>query len=151
MDAGLMLPVEQALERLLALSNPLPAVTASLDTVAGCYLAHDVMAKRTQPDDSLSESAAGRPFPGTLSAGEAVRIFTGAYVPEGADCILIQENAQQSGAILTLIGDAPDRSGRYVRAAGSDFRAGDKILSAALYLTLVRSLWLRWLDMVHWK
>lgn len=149
-----MLPVEQALERLLALSNPLPAITASLDTVAGCYLAHDVMAKRTQPAASLSamdgyaisfddipgpwrvvgESAAGRPFPGTISAGEAVRIFTGAYVPEGADCILIQENAQQSGAILTLIGDAPDRSGRYVRAAGSDFRAGDKLLSAGAVL-----------------
>lgn len=149
-----MLPVEQAVERLLALCNPLPSVTASLDTVAGCYLAHDVLAKRTQPAVSLSamdgyaisyddipgpwrvvgESAAGRPFQSTISAGEAVRIFTGAHVPEGADCILIQENAQPSGEALTLAGDAPDRRGQYVRVAGSDFQAGDKLLSAGTAL-----------------
>ena len=81
----------------------------------------------------LGESAAGRSFGGSIAAGEAVRIFTGAPIPEGADTILIQENADGVGsAAITVREGAP--KGKFIRKAGLDFSEGDQLLAAGTRL-----------------
>src|SRR5690606_8610851 len=67
--------------------------------------------------------AAGQRFEGTVGPGDAIRIFTGTPVPDGADAIVIQEDADLDGAVLTVRESAA--AGRYVRRAGLDFSAGD--------------------------
>ena len=83
------------------------------------------------------ESAAGHPWTGRLGSGEAVRIFTGAVVPDGADAIILQEDviasAEQDGASITLT-KAPI-TGRFIRTAGLDVKAGTQILSAGTPLS----------------
>ena len=77
---------------------------------------------------------AGHAFDGSVGAGEAVRIFTGAPVPEGADTIVIQENTEQSDEVVRVIdGTAP--VGRYIRPAGLDFATGDVLLPSGKVLT----------------
>jgi molybdopterin molybdotransferase len=63
-----------------------------------------------------------------LGPGEAMRIFTGAPLPPGADCVLLQEDAAADGDRLALSGDAPDRIGRHVRPRASDFASGAALL-----------------------
>src|SRR5690606_29919657 len=77
-------------------------------------------------------SRAGARFAGALGSGEAVRIFTGAPVPEGADAILIQENAKREAETIEVV--TPVAPGRYVRPAGLDFHAGDTLLAAGRIL-----------------
>ena len=83
------------------------------------------------------ESAAGHPWTGRLGSGEAVRIFTGAVVPDGADTIILQEDvtasAEQDGASITLT-EAPI-TGRFIRTAGHDVKAGTQILPAGTPLS----------------
>lgn len=119
--------------------------SVALDAALGRVLAEDVIATRDQPPFANSamdgyalraadtpatvrvvgESAAGRGFKGALRAGEAVRIFTGAPMPEGADSVLIQEEARRDGDALT----APRVAhGDNVRTRGLDFRAGAVLL-----------------------
>ncbi len=69
----------------------------------------------------IGESAAGRPFGGSVERGQATRIFTGAALPQGADTVLIQEEAARDGAALTLAGEGPGHRGRNVRRRGLDF------------------------------
>ncbi len=153
-----MIGVDEAQGRLLALANPLPVITLPLADAVGHYLADDVIAQRTQPAADLSamdgyairfadlpgpwrvigESAAGAPFPHGLGSCEAVRIFTGAHVPTGADCILIQEEAQRQGDVLDLTGECPPCVGAHVRRAGGDFRAGDCLIDHGSLLTAGR-------------
>jgi molybdopterin molybdotransferase len=73
------------------------------------------------------ESAAGRGFAGVLGAGEAVRIFTGAAVPQGADAVAIQEEARREGERVHLSRVAP---GDNIRPRGGDFKAGERLLHA---------------------
>jgi molybdopterin molybdotransferase len=149
-----MIGVEEAQARLLALASSLPAIDVPVAQAVGHYLAEDVVAKRTQPAADLSamdgyairfadmpgpwrvigESAAGRPFDGQLGGDEAVRIFTGAHVPGGADCILIQEEAGRDGDTLTLTGEGPRASGAHIRRKGSDFSQGERLLEAGTRL-----------------
>ncbi len=76
----------------------------------------------------VGESAAGRRYPGRVRPGEAVRIFTGAPVPEGADSILIQENADETdGSVMPRETLAPNR---HIRPAGLDFAAGQRFFTA---------------------
>jgi molybdopterin molybdotransferase len=83
------------------------------------------------------ESAAGHPWTGRLGSGEAVRIFTGAVVPDGADAIILQEDviasAEQDGASITLT-EVPI-TGRFIRPAGLDVKAGTQILPAGTPLS----------------
>ena len=85
----------------------------------------------------IGESAAGHPWAGRLGSGEAVRIFTGAVVPDGADTIILQEDvtasAEQDGASITLT-EAPI-TGRFIRPAGLDVKAGTQILPAGTPLS----------------
>jgi molybdopterin molybdotransferase len=81
-----------------------------------------------QPLRQIGESAAGRGFSGSIGPGETVRIFTGAPLPEGADAILIQEDAEAEGDVIRP--REAVRSGTYVRPAGLDFREGDAGMAA---------------------
>lgn len=150
-----MISVAQAQARLLALASPLPPISVLVAHAARQYLAEDVIAKRTQPAADLSamdgyairfadlpgpwrvigESAAGRPVAEHIGAGEAVRIFTGAHVPAGADSILIQEEATKDGDVLTLSGEGPPKTGAHVRSMGGDFSGGERLLEAGTLLS----------------
>lgn len=83
----------------------------------------------------VGESAAGRPFTGTLAAGQAVRIATGACVPMGADMVVAQEDTRVDARALTVALDririAP---GRFVRPRGADVRPGDRLVAAGTRL-----------------
>src|SRR6185436_10043041 len=81
----------------------------------------------------IGTAPAGRRFEGVVGPGQAVRIFTGAPVPEGADTIVIQENARLAGDIVTIETAAPAH--RHMRAAGFDFRRGAVVLPAASVLS----------------
>ncbi|MDP9056510.1 MAG: molybdopterin molybdotransferase MoeA [Pseudomonadota bacterium] len=145
--AGLM-PLEQAQARLLALAAPLPVEDLPIEETQGRYLTMPLWARRTQPADDLSamdgyavagsgtdgpwrvigESAAGHPFAGTLTPGEAVRISTGALLPQGADMVVIQENCARDGDRLTLAHHASAAPGRHIRRKGMDFAEGQELL-----------------------
>ncbi|SHH78444.1 gephyrin-like molybdotransferase Glp [Marivita hallyeonensis] len=140
-----MISVAEALEQLFALASPLEVETVPLLQANGRVLARDVAATRNQPpfDGSamdgyavteaapglrlrvIGESAAGHGFYQTVKNGEAVRIFTGAPVPDGATRVVIQEDVTRDGDWITL-GDALDAS-THIRPAGGDFRVGDKV------------------------
>jgi molybdopterin molybdotransferase len=80
------------------------------------------------------EAAAGAGFTGTLGEGEAVRIFTGAPVPAGADTIVIQEDTTRSGDTVTVsAGTRPDPE--HIRPRGGDFREGQALIPAGRRLT----------------
>ncbi|HUF55738.1 MAG TPA: gephyrin-like molybdotransferase Glp [Thermohalobaculum sp.] len=141
------LSVEEALARVLALVTPMGVEEVPLAEAAGRVLAEDVVAARAQPPFASSamdgyavraaeavagarmrlagEAAAGRGAGIPLPPGAAIRIFTGAPVPEGADAILIQENARREGDTV-VVADAPE-AGVFVRPAGGDFAAGFRI------------------------
>ncbi len=136
-----LLPLAEAQQRLLALPNPTPIVELPLASCIGHYLAHPLNAARRQPAADMSamdgyairwadrpgpwavvgESAAGRPFHAALRPGEAARISTGAIAPQGADTILVQEDAERAGDTLHLAADGPSRQGAHIRPAGHDF------------------------------
>jgi molybdopterin molybdotransferase len=141
-----LLPVADAQARLFALARHLPVEIVPIAQAAGRWLAQDVLALRDQPWADLSamdgyavraaeypgpwqvigESAAGSADLPPLPPGEAMRIFTGAPLPPGADAILIQENATRDGDSLTASAD-PLPAGRHIRSAASDF-ARDSLL-----------------------
>lgn len=144
-----MISVEEALARVLSLSPALPSESVPLRNAAGRVLARPVAARLTQPPFPASamdgyairdadhvngasltvigEAGAGHAFAGVLAPGQAVRIFTGAPVPEGADRVVLQEDVTRVGDSITLTGSL--ESGTNIRPAGQDFREGD-ILSA---------------------
>ncbi|MSU89917.1 molybdopterin molybdenumtransferase MoeA [Rhodobacteraceae bacterium 2CG4] len=140
-----MIPVAEARARILAPLSPLPTETVPLARALGRVLAEPVAARRTQPPFDASamdgyavrraeagpgavlrvigESAAGARFDGVLGAGQAVRIFTGAPLPAGADDVLIQEDADRNGDRITVRAGRDEK--RHIRPAGDDFAAGD--------------------------
>lgn len=149
-----MISVGEAQARLLALVTPLPPVERDLMQAVRHYVRAPLIAMRTQPAADLSamdgyaiavqdfpgpwrvigESAAGHPFAGDLQRREAVRIFTGAYVPQNADSVLIQENAVRDGDLLHATIDRPLMCGANIRRLGGDFHAGDAVLPKGTYL-----------------
>ena len=140
-----MIPVAQALDALFALTRTLETEEVPLRLAAGRTLAREVMARRTQPPFPASamdgyalsdaapgarfrligESAAGHRFGGSVGPGEAVRIFTGAPVPDGCDRVVIQEDVDRDGDRITLR-DRLD-PGPYIRPAGTDFAEGETL------------------------
>ncbi|KQN94156.1 molybdenum cofactor biosynthesis protein MoeA [Sphingomonas sp. Leaf231] len=153
-----LLPVAEAQARVLALGQPVDSVEVPLDQALGRWATAPVIARRTQPSCDLSamdgyalrfadlpgpfqvvgESAAGAPFTGSVGPGESVRIFTGAAMPDGADTVLVQEEAARDGAILTLAGEGPAHLGRNVRRRGLDFSAGETLVERGQRLTAAR-------------
>lgn len=154
-DAAL-LSVDDALARILTNVSPLgESETIPLTQARGRTLAKDLAARRTQPPVAMSamdgyalraqdltdsnarvklvgESAAGHAYDAALLPGETVRIFTGAPVPQGADTILLQEDASVEGALIGA--SAPPPAGRHIRAAGLDFTEGVTALRAGARL-----------------
>jgi molybdopterin molybdotransferase len=143
-----MISVEEARTRLLALAaRPVPTETVPLRHAAGRVLARDGVARLTQPPFPASAmdgyavrdadhapgqrltvigtSAAGHAFAGRVGPGQAVRIFTGAPVPDGASRVVLQEDVTAEGPAITL-GDRLEAA-PHVRAAGQDFAAGDRV------------------------
>ena len=141
------LELEQAQARLLTLAEPLGIERLPVSEALGRCLAEPLLARRTQPPADLSamdgyalrhadlpgpwrvigESACGHPFGETVAQGEAVRIATGALMPEGTDTVLLQEQCRRDGDRLELA-EAPS-SARHIRAAGMDFAAGQELLA----------------------
>jgi molybdopterin molybdotransferase len=141
-----LLSVDDARARMLAEIRPSAAESVTLAQSIGRVLAEDVAAMRDQPPFTASamdgwavrhadtpgslkimgESAAGHGFAGALGAGEAVRIFTGAAVPAGADAIVIQENATREGDLVTV---PAVPKGEHLRPLGGDFQAGASLLT----------------------
>lgn len=142
-----MITVAQALEHLFTLTTPMETEDIPLRAAASRVLARDVSAQRTQPPFAASsmdgyalrraevepdamfkvvgEAAAGHRYIGMLNAGQAVRIFTGAPVPEGADFVVIQEDVTRRGDLITLghrIGDKDN-----IRPVGGDFTTGQTV------------------------
>ncbi|MGX1496836.1 molybdopterin molybdotransferase [Labrenzia sp. MBR-25] len=150
-----LMPVSEALAKLLCAVEPLETEFVPLENANGRYLSEPLVSTRTQPpfaasamdgyairhDDLtadgttltiIGEAPAGHGYSGTVGAGETVRIFTGAPVPAGADTILIQEDAARDGAQITVL-ENPAK-GAYVRPAGLDFEEGDVLLKPPLKL-----------------
>ncbi len=75
----------------------------------------------------VGESLAGHPYAGTLSAGECIRITTGAPVPDGADTVIIQENCERDGKAVTLM--ASVETGANIRQPGHDVHKGETVCS----------------------
>ena len=151
-----LLSVAEALERVLAQAEPLPAGEVPLGDADGMVLAYDLKARRTQPPADVSamdgyavraadvadapvrlkvigEVAAGRPFAAVVGPREAARIFTGGVVPQGADAVIVQEVTQRQGDWVEV--QKPTGKGRNVRAEGLDFRAGEVLLAEGHRLT----------------
>ena len=80
----------------------------------------------------VGESAAGRPFEGTVEPGTAARILTGGVLPEGADCVVMVEDVRFDGEMVTV--PSPLRAGTNFHKVGDDLRAGDRVLSAGTQL-----------------
>ena len=142
-----MIPVAEALAACLDLVDPLDVEETPLAQAAGRVLARPVAATRDQPpfassamdgyavteDDVIpgrslrviGEAAAGHVWRGAISRGEALRIFTGAPVPDGAARVIIQEDVTRQGDRITL--GAHLDEGRHIRAAGGDFTIGQTL------------------------
>lgn len=145
-----LLPVADALAMVLDGAGPNGAEYVSLHGAAGRVLADDIHALRTQPPFHASAmdgyairaadvaeiptilrlagvAAAGKGFPGSLGPGEAVRIFTGAPLPTGADAIVIQENTRSMDlSAVEILQSSP--AGKHIRMRGLDFIEGDRLL-----------------------
>jgi molybdopterin molybdotransferase len=145
-----LLPVAEALARVLADTEPLSAVATPLADAHGRVVAADLAALRTQPPANVSamdgyavhsqdvasapvrlklvgEVAAGHPFQGSVRRGEAARIFTGGVLPPGTDTIVIQENTVREGDAV-LVNTASGK-GKHVRVEGLDFKRGAMLLA----------------------
>ncbi|EBA11706.1 molybdopterin molybdotransferase MoeA [Roseobacter sp. CCS2] len=147
-----MITVAEALDQLFALVSPLETEDVPLTQANGRVLARDVTATRNQPPFAASamdgyavnaqtikagqtfgvigEAAAGHKWSGTVGPSQAVRIFTGAPLPDGTDYVIIQENVTREGDVITLDDSTNDKP--HVRPAGADFKTGDTIKAPRL-------------------
>jgi molybdopterin molybdotransferase len=142
--------VEDAKERILKGARMLERETVALHQCAGRVLAADIQAKRDQPPfpasamdgyavrfadvdrapvllQVIGTAPAGHGFKGTVRPGQAVRIFTGAPVPKGADTVIIQENTGAAGGQVS-VNVIAQRSGQHIRRQGLDFAKGQRLL-----------------------
>jgi molybdopterin molybdotransferase len=141
-----MITVDEALQLVLGLVQTLPTEVVPLAASSGRVMALPATARRDQPPfeasamdgyaligpllsgqsfDIVGESSAGHGWTGHLKPGNAVRIFTGAPVPAGADHVVIQEDVNLLGTRITL--GAKLEQNRNIRAQGQDFRIGDTL------------------------
>lgn len=147
---GGLISLDEARNRLLALATPTPVIALPLHQTTGLVLAEALTSLRHQPAADLSamdgyavrstdlpgpwrvigESAAGRPFAGVIGVGEAARISTGAMIPAGADCVVVQEDVAREGEQISLTGDGPPAPGAHIRRAGHDFATGAVLADA---------------------
>ncbi len=143
-----LIPVAEALAQVVEGLKPLEAEPVALGDARGRVLAEDLAARITQPPfdasamdgfavraedvrsvpaklEMIGQALAGTGFTGDVGRGQAVRIFTGAPVPKGADTIVIQEDTDLTGDIVTV---REAEAGRHIRPRGQDFRQGEVLL-----------------------
>ncbi|SLN16272.1 molybdopterin molybdotransferase MoeA [Roseisalinus antarcticus] len=142
-----MISVAEALERLFGLVVPTGTQTVPLTEAAGRYMTAPAIADRTQPPFAASamdgyafrdadlganarlrvigEAAAGAGSDKSVGPGEAIRIFTGAPLPQGADRVVIQEDVTRDGDMISIIGDVGNSF--HIRPMGADFKAGHQL------------------------
>ncbi|KFE33549.1 gephyrin-like molybdotransferase Glp [Thioclava atlantica] len=140
-----MISVEEALEKVLALVEPLGTERVALRSALGRVMAEPAVARLTQPPFSASamdgywiaaedhkpgatlrvegEAAAGRAYSGPLAPGQAVRIFTGAPVPAPGGVVVLQEHVTREGDTITL-GETLETHDN-IRPQGQDFAKGE--------------------------
>lgn len=150
-----LLPVDEALRAILARVPDVVPEAVALNRAVGRVLAADVIARHHQPPFDASAmdgyamraadvaegvwlrvigmSQAGAGFTGTVGPGEAVRIFTGAPVPAGADTVIMQEETVREGDSVRFT--APARPGHSVRPRGNDFATGQMLIERGTRLT----------------
>ncbi len=148
-----LMPVDQALARVLAAGKILGSELVKLDDVVGRVLAKDIIAKRDQPPFQSSAmdgyavrhedlrapltlvgvAAAGHAFKSVVKQGQAVRILTGAPLPKGADTVVIQENVSVNGNELVV--DEVPALGRNIRPQGLDFKRNDILIPAGVRIS----------------
>ncbi|WP_378944383.1 molybdopterin molybdotransferase MoeA [Paracoccus sp. R86501] len=144
-----MIPVPEALARVLALANAPEPETVPLAQAHGRALLQPAISRLTQPPFDASAmdgyamraadmgramqvigtAAAGHPWQGQAKAGHAIRIFTGAPVPAGFDHVELQENIARDGDMIRV---ETRSSGSNIRAKGNDFAVGDQIAPGRL-------------------
>ncbi len=150
-----MISVEEASARILATFTPVGAETVALAEAAGRISAAPVIARTTQPPADVSamdgfavraeearggaalrligSAPAGHPFAGSVGAGETVRIFTGSFIPAGADAVLLQEDADaEEGGVRVR---ETVRPGQHIRRMGQDFAQDDVVIAAGRRLS----------------
>ena len=138
-----MISVDEALGHIFDLVTPLGTETVPLREAANRVLAAPITATRNQPPfrasvmdgyavagdhpayEVVGESAAGHAFDGDIAEAQAVRIFTGAPLPESATRVIIQEDVTRNGNRITVADGADTQP--YIREIGIDFRVGDQI------------------------
>ena len=150
-----MIALEEARARILGALSPTPAETVALPEAWGRVTARPIVARVTQPPADVSamdgyavraadavagavlrrigEAPAGHPFAGMVGAGETVRIFTGSFIPSGADAVLLQEDAREDAAGVT-VGEAVTAD-RWIRRRGLDFSEGEALIPPGQRLT----------------
>jgi molybdopterin molybdotransferase len=145
-----MITEEEALAKILSRTQPLPPRPLAIEEASGCFLARDVAARLPLPlfDNSAmdgyaviakdcvggkrlrvaDEQPAGLDRHLRVRSGEAVRIFTGAPIPSGADAVVMQEDViRESDQIIV---NTEVEVGEFIRRRGCDLSEGQKILSA---------------------
>ena len=144
-----MISEEEALEKILAAVSPLPPTEVFLPEALDRFAATDLLATIPIPpfDNSamdgyavvasaaakserlkvIGEQPAGVSKNLSISSGEAIRIFTGAPMPKGADTVVMQEETQREGD-LVLVRTKQISEGDFVRKAGADLAVGQQII-----------------------
>ena len=151
-----MISVNDAVHQIRSAFSVVDSESVTLKEATGRVLSNDIFARQSQPPAPVSsmdgyavraadaakpgaklvvvgKAPAGHPFAGSLGRGQAIRIFTGAVVPEGADAIVIQEDTASDGDEVVL--NVAAIRGRHIRAAGLDFKSGEVIVKAGRCLT----------------
>lgn len=96
----------------------------------------------------IGESAAGSVFHGTINAGECVRIFTGARLPEGADCIVVKENSTEEGELL-CINENSTEHWQNIRSCGSQVKKGEVAIHSGTLINAATAGYLSALGIVN--
>lgn len=126
-----IIALPDALHRVLA-EDPAARIAHPAHTVSAmdgyAVRAEDITSAPT-PLPVVGESAAGHPYPGALESGQAIRIFTGAHVPDGADTVVIQEDTDRDGDTVII---KEIEAGRHIRPMGQDFSHGDTLLMSPI-------------------
>ena len=122
-------PIEHAygrrlIESVMALRTHPPAAMSAMD---GYAVRLDDVREENAQLKVIGEAPAGSPFDGTVGCGEAVRLFTGSVIPDGADTVIIQENVARDGDAITSL--KAYKAPAHVRAAGLDFSKGDVLIN----------------------
>jgi molybdopterin molybdotransferase len=148
-----VVPLDDAIAHVLDRCAPLPPVEVPADAAAGLVLAGDVVASEAIPPFTntamdgyavraadvagapvtlpvVAEVAAGHPADRPLGPGEAMRIFTGAPVPEGADAVVMVERTERLDGGRSVRIEVAVEPGTHLRAPGEDLKPGERVLGA---------------------